>query len=793
MKKLSIAGLLLSVVLQGTCFASGMLIPKDRSLAPMAIKHQRVNIEIKDGVATANIEQVFKNNVNRDLEAIYVFPLPENASIADFAMYINGKRESGELVEKGKARKIYQDIVRRMKDPGLLEHMGGNLFRVSVYPVPKMGEQKIEIAYSQTLDFQAGLYKYIYPLRTDRSASRTQKDFTVKVRLESGLPIKNIYSPSHKVGVSRNNEHEAVIGFEEEQALLDKDFVLYYGVSKKDFGLNLLTHAVKGHDGFFMMMLSPTVVPPKSAIINKDIVFVADTSGSMSGKKMKQAREALKYCVEKLNNGDRFNIVRFSTDVESFKESLIEVSDKTKKDALEFIGELEARGGTDIDGALREAVGMEFDKKTPNIIAFMTDGKPTIGEDNPKAIVSNIDKGNNANARIFVFGVGEEVNIHLLDKISGSNGGISQYVKPNEDIEVKLSSFADKMSNPVLANLKIDMGKLKVKQLHPRTLPDLFCGDQVTVFGRYEGDGHVAVTLTGDVDGKDKKFVYEGSFAEEIDDNEFIPRLWATRRVGYLLDEIRLRGEKGELKEEVIRLSKEYGIMTPYTSYLVLENDRAYNTHGIDRRKSGESPGRRWAKAPKKSVPRPAAEPQAFRHEWGVGAGPPAEGAVRQAEVAAKEEAERRRAPVPVFDAGAADDAEGLDMALSTKGVGDAKRAGGKYKLRREEKKDIADYFAKESGRQAIELSEAINRYKRADMAAESSAAVKHVGKKMFYYINGQWVDSKFKKDMKLIKVKFAGDEYFKLLADKPHLKKFLAIGNKLTVVIDDKTAVMVE
>ena len=776
MKKTVLLVLLLVVLSQGACFASGMLIPKDTSLAPLAIKYQRVGIEIKDGVATANIEQVFKNNVNRDLEAIYMFPLPENASIKDFSMYINGKKMSGELVEKGKARRIYQDIVRRMKDPGLLEHMGGNLFRVSVYPVPKMGEQKLEIAYSQTLEFQSGLYKYVYPLRTDQAASRTQKDFTVSVRLASGLPIKNIYSPSHKVGISRKNDYEATIGFEEEHALLDKDFVLYYGLSKKDFGLNLLTHAVEGHDGFFMMMLSPTVVPPKSAIINKDIVFVLDTSGSMSGKKMKQAREALKYCVEKLNDGDRFNIVRFSTDVESFKDALVKVDDKTRKEALEFIGELEARGGTDIDGALRMAVGMKYDEKTPNIIAFLTDGKPTIGEDDPKAIVGNIDKGNKAKARVFVFGVGEEVNIHLLDKISGENGGMSQYVKPDEDIEVKLSSFADKMSNPVLANLNIDMGKLKVKQLHPRTLPDLFCGDQITVFGRYEGDGHVAVKLTGDVDGKDKEFVYEGSFQKENKENDFIPRLWATRRVGYLLDEIRLRGEKGELKDEVIKLSKEYGIMTPYTSYLVLENEKAYKDHRITRTK-GEGRGRwGWAKAPEKTAARPLTAPAA----------PPAERAAKEAE-------RRRNAPVPVFDAEAADDGAvgGVDAMVAAKAF--SGRAGGKYKLQREEKKDVGDYFARKSGMQAIELSEAIERYKRLDRTEDVSAAVKHVGKKIFYFINDQWVDSKYKKDMKIIKVKFASDEYFKLLADKPHLKKFLALGAKVTVVLDDKTAVVVE
>ena len=207
-------------------FASGMLIPKEQDVPPLAVESQRVDIQIKDGTATARIEQVFRNSVNRNLEAVYVFPLPENASISDFAMYINGKRTSGELVEKDKARRTYEDIVRRMKDPGLLEHIGGNLFRVSVFPVPANGLQKIELEYSQTLPFEGGLYKYLYPLKTGEKASRTLADFTVAVRVNSKVPIKSIYSPSHKVGISRKGDKEAVIGFEEDRALLDRDCTL---------------------------------------------------------------------------------------------------------------------------------------------------------------------------------------------------------------------------------------------------------------------------------------------------------------------------------------------------------------------------------------------------------------------------------------------------------------------------------------------------------------------------------------------------------------------------------------
>jgi Ca-activated chloride channel family protein len=762
-----------------TTYGAGMLIPKDGSVPPLAIKHQRVDISIKDGVATARIEQVFKNSTNRDLEAVYIFPLPLNAAIADFAMYIDGKRMSGELVEKDKARKIYQDIVRRMKDPGLLEHMGGTLFRVSVYPVKKNADQKIEIEYSQTLAFESGLYKYVYPLKTGDKAAKTLEDFTVSARIHSNLPIKNIYSPSHDVGISRKGEHEAVLGFEQEQALLDKDFVLYYGVSKKDFGLNLISHAVKGQEGFFMMMLAPNVVPDDATVMKKDVTFVLDTSGSMTGKKIVQARKALAYCVRKLNPGDRFNIIRFSTDVEYYKPTLVTVDEKSIAAAIAFIDDIEARGGTDINGALAAALRLEYDEKRPSIIAFLTDGKPTIGESDTDTIVGQVAKGNASKARVFVFGVGEKVNTHLLDKISGENGGLSQYVKPEEDIEVKLSSFSDKMSNPVLSNLAIAVDKVKVKQLHPRTLPDLFAGDQITVFGRYKGGDHVAIHLTGEVNGENREFVYEATFHETQTDNAFIPRLWATRRVGYLLDEIRLNGEQAELKDEVLKLSKEYGIMTPYTSYLVLENEQAYKTHGIDRpaimTKSASGvmgKGRRSDRALEAS-----AKPSGVSRRWGLSR-------LKSADRAPASGSPRMT--VPVFDAEAADDLAGWSAEGEPE---EEKRARVVFS----ESSTVDSYFKKESGSEAVELSEAIRGYRESDRSEDEIGTAKHIGDRLFLFIGGRWVDSKYKKAMKTITVKFADDAYFKLLFDHPELKSVFALGEKVTVVLEDDTAVVVE
>ncbi|MBM4163081.1 MAG: VWA domain-containing protein [Lentisphaerae bacterium] len=749
-------------------FAAGMLIPKDASIPPLAIESQRVDIRIKDGVATAKIEQVFRNSVGRDLEAVFIFPLPANASISDFAMMINGKRMSGELVEKGKARGIYEDIVRRMKDPGLLEHIGGNLFRISVFPVPANGLQKIELEYSQTLAFDGGLYTYVYPLKTGERASRTLADFTVSVRLNSSLPIKSVYSPSHKVGITRKNDQEAVIGFEEDQALLDRDFVLYYTVSKKEFGLNMLTHAATNDKGFFMMMLAPSMAAP-GAVMPKDVTFVIDTSGSMAGSKIEQTRKALEYGVKKLNAGDRFNIIRFSTDVEPFRPALTAVSETNRAAALAFIQATEARGGTAINDALAAALTMDYDPMRPAIILFLTDGRPTVGETAPDAILGSLGKGNGAKARIFVFGAGTDVNTHLLDQIAGQNGGLSQYVLPDEDIEVKVSALADKMSNPVLARVRVEVDTLKTSMVHPTALPDLFSGDQIIVFGRYEGGGDSVIRLIGEVNGKTREFVYEGTFPRAQADNTFIPRLWATRRVGFLLDEIRLRGENAELKDEVIRLSREYGIMTPYTSYLVLENEQAYAQHGIDRHKAE---GRASGDDKTSGQPLYAADlKEVFLDGTPGSAAPP-------------------RSVVPLFEAPAAD-AVAIDVETRSAYEVSASRVhsrGGKMGVG-----GGASAMREESGAQAVAMSKRIQEYKERDSVRNEVATVKYVGKKVFTLLDGRWIDNAFKKEMKTVTVTFGSAEYFKLLTDKPELKDVLALGSKVTVVLEDGTALVVE
>ncbi|MFQ5693580.1 MAG: VWA domain-containing protein, partial [Nitrospinota bacterium] len=353
-------------------------------------------------------------------------------------------------------------------------------------------------------------------------------------------------------------------------------FLLYYSLSDEDVGLTVLTHRRGGEDGYFLALLSPGYASGKTRPLPKDLTFVLDTSGSMSGEKIRQAKEALLFCVNGLNPGDRFNLIRFSSDVEVFRRGLMAATPENVRAAREFVSGLRARGGTDINTALlralRDARGSSRPSR-PHMILFLTDGQPTVGVRRPEDILRNVRKANAAGRRVFVFGVGYRVNTHLLDKLSGQIGGASDYVSHREDIEVKVSSFFRKVSEPVLADLSLEWGGLQTRDVYPRALPDLFRGSQIVLLGRYKAGAVKKVRLTGSVEGERKTFEYEVRFPREAAGNDFLPRLWAHRKVGYLLDEIRLSGETQELKDEVVRLAKKFGLVTPYTSFLAMEDE----------------------------------------------------------------------------------------------------------------------------------------------------------------------------------------------------------------------------
>ena len=575
LKKIYLIALLF--LLSSSSFADGFIvIPRPHPLPnpfPLEVVYHKVDVKIDGPSAITKIDQSFYNPSNYQLEGFYIFPIPKGAVINNFTMIINGKETKAELLDSDKARKIYEDIVRQMRDPALLEYSEQNIFKLRIFPIEPRSEKKISISYTQILESDNNLFEYIYPLNTEKFSAKPLKDVSVKIDLKSNEKIKNIYCPTHEVDIVNKDDNHSIISYEAENVKPDIDFKLYFAKNSSTVGLSLINYKSGSKDGYFLLSASPSIEIEKNNIENKDITFILDVSGSMSGEKLEQAKKALLYCVNNLNVGDQFNIIRFSTEAYSLFKSLEKADKQNINEAKRFIDDLQAIGGTNIEEAFNLAFKNYKESDRPHFVVFLTDGKPTIGEMNDDKLVKRILSANKNNSRIFTFGIGDEINTHLLDKLTDATKAWRTYVSDEEDIEIKVSNFYDKIQSPVLSNLKLDFDNIEVYQTYPKDLPDLFKGSNLLVFGRYKGNGNAKISISGKLNGKQKVFSLQNDFTSSDDEYNFIPPLWASRRIGHLLDLIRLNGEDKELVDEVTMLAREHGIITPYTSYLIMEDE----------------------------------------------------------------------------------------------------------------------------------------------------------------------------------------------------------------------------
>jgi Ca-activated chloride channel family protein len=395
-----------------------------------------------------------------------------------------------------------------------------------------------------------------------------------RIEINSKNGVRNVYSPSHSIDVKQSGETKTVVTFETTSN--DNDLQLFYGVSDSDFGLSLLTYREPGKDGYFLLRLSPRDDAAEREFVNKDIVFVLDTSGSMADEgKMDKARAALLFGIKTLRDGDRFNVINFAGEEHLMERGLIAADAKGRARGEEFVNNLRPNGGTNINEALTTALKQFYKNDRPKMLVFMTDGLPTVGEANVDRIIANLKQAKTVDVRIFPFGFGYDVNTTLLDRIGSENSGISDYIQPKEDLEVKVSNFFQKVSSPVLSDIALDWGTVDTDLMYPRQITDLFRGGQITIIGRYKNESdlqNTVITLRGKTGREARSFAFgDLDFPLRSTENEFLPRLWASRRVGWLIEQIRNNGETKELRDEVTDLGTRYGIVTPYTSYLATD------------------------------------------------------------------------------------------------------------------------------------------------------------------------------------------------------------------------------
>jgi Ca-activated chloride channel family protein len=575
---IKVSPFLLLLFLAANLAAQGrIVVPQRPELLPgqtVFLKQVATHVNINDGIATTRLEQVFCNPSAIQLAGQYLYTLPDEAEVDDFHLYVEGRKTRGEILDSGKARDIYEDIVRKLRDPALLEYAGHGLFRARIFPIQAHGEGRIELSYAQVINYQSGTHKFTLPIRQSRQASFAAYD--IEIALHTRAPIATIYSPSHNVVVERQSETVATIRLTAEHLPGDKDFLLYYTLSDREINASVLSFRPRtDRDGFFILLAEPKFRTNPAKHIPKDVIFVFDTSGSMAGEKLAQARAALRYCVNSLNAKDRFEIIRFNSDVEGFQGSLQPVSQEGIRNACYFIDNFAAAGGTNIQAALQRALALKRQPDTrPTSILFLTDGLPTEGETDIRRLADSLTDVREDFIRVFCFGVGYDVNTFLLDKLAADSQGSTNYVKPGESIEREVSLFFAKNISPALTNVQLDFGDLGVYDVYPREIPDLFQGQRLTVIGRYRSPGPGKVTLSGTQAGRVREYQYDLTFPGRQGDNVFVANLWANRKVQHLLTEIRFHGDNEELVESIRKLGKEYGIVTPYTSYLVTEQEK---------------------------------------------------------------------------------------------------------------------------------------------------------------------------------------------------------------------------
>lgn len=557
-------------------FADGMLIPARPEAPAFSVKYHKVEVTIKDQIAFTKIDQVFINEHSADMEATYIFPMPQDVAITNFVMFAGGNKPvETQLLKKDEARKIYESIVNQRKDPALLEYVGRNMIKASIFPLPAKGERRIQIEYSQILTMESGICEYYYTLNTEKLSNRPIENTDITIALETTKPIKAVYSPTHNVSVSRASDTAAGITYSEKQTRPDLDFVLYYSVSERELGLDMLTYKPASEDGYFIMMLAPSYSTP--AETPKEVVFVLDNSGSMAGDKIKQAKDSLSFCLKSLRKNDKFNVLIFNNSVTAYKDAMVPAGGENIAAALKYVNSFNTSGGTNIKMALSEAVRMFSNSKSAlKLVMFITDGIPTVEETDVKKILAGIKTTvQEPGIRVFPFGVGYDVDAYFLDRLAENHKGISEYVLPNEGIDTKISAFFTRIGDPVLYDITVTFGDSQAYDIYPVYLPDVFRGGQILILGRYKSAGETHIKVTGISGGEKVTYTYKGAFPETKLRESFISGLWASRKIGYLLDQIWEHGESGELVDGIIDLSRRYGIMTEYTSFLINEDGMA--------------------------------------------------------------------------------------------------------------------------------------------------------------------------------------------------------------------------
>ncbi len=575
--------LALCLLPSGPLAAQGWIEGRNPDMTGVARLRTAVSVRVVGRIARVSVEEWFENRGTRVAEGDYLYPLTGEAVFSSFTLYQGDQALRGETMDAAQARSIYEAIVRKRRDPALIELVGHGLIRARVFPIEPGKSRRITLRYTQLMDRAGEALQFRYAAggrfshvpqgqeRTGRRQQPTPGPIAFELTADSGAAFSDPFSPTHGLDVDRDGG-QLVVRLTEPLA---GDLSLFLPLARDAIGLTAVFHRPSRENGYFMLTLSPGAVRTE-ATQRRDVTAVVDVSGSMSGTKIAQARSALRGLLGSLGPDDRFRLIAFNNRVRTYRQGWTPATDRQVATAAQWIDDLDADGGTNLAGALSEAFAVESPERRLSVVVFLTDGLPSVGEQNPERIADRAERARRQ-ARVFAFGVGYDVNTYLLDRLSSAGRGATQYVQPGEDVEAVVGHLVRKISRPVLVDLELGGAASRFREVYPARLPDLFADEELVIFGRYVSGRSGApgeVVVTGRRNGQEERFAVRLRFPDHETGNAYVPRLWAARKIGVLSRSVRLGGATAELVEDIRKTALRYGLLSEYTSYLVQEPER---------------------------------------------------------------------------------------------------------------------------------------------------------------------------------------------------------------------------
>jgi len=582
---LAATAVLICGILPGNAGAAGLLIADGGFGGVLNIQEHDVHVTINNGIAVTRVTQVFKNTENRQVEALYTFPVPKGASVSNFSMWINGKEMIGEVLEKKRAREIYNSYKRTRRDPGLLEQVDYKTFEMRIFPIQPQAEQRVQITYYQELDVDHNAATYVYPLSTvtrKEIDARTTGKFAFNLNVKSAVPIAGMESPSHGADfvMATHSDHYRQASLESAEGSLERDVVLLFHMVRPQTGIDLVTSRQTGDDGFFYLTLT---AGEELATLDQgmDYVFLLDISGSMANdRKLVISRNSVEAFIDELSGDDRFEVMTFNVAPNTVFGSLQPADDDMKGRAEQFMGSQQARGGTVLAPAMNTAYRYADPDRTLNVV-ILSDG---MTEQRERRTLLQMIQSRPRNTRVFCIGIGNSVNRPLLEQLAADTGGLAAFVSRSDSFQRQAKAFRRKLMRPVATDLELTIDGVRTYDMEPQSLPNLYHGSPVRIYGRYAGDGEAHVTLTATIQGREISQSAKLVFPDSDPNNPEIERMWAWKRMDQLLKTADRNGSRDPAVPEVIRLGETFSIVSEYTSFLVLENDAEYRRWKIDRR-----------------------------------------------------------------------------------------------------------------------------------------------------------------------------------------------------------------